>query len=188
MARPRDAGEDDPAAQEVPGGRRHDRHGRQHRRRSATTSACRSRTTSSSARRSGQVRACRATKFYVPGSILRVAVDNTAPVAAGLPNELRRVLRRQPGLPARAGRGAQGREAGRVVRLAGRRCAAAGRGARTISTAVSPSSRRRSARASSYLFGPEITFRAQPHGTFKFLFNGIYAGSAADRGSDKVVQ
>jgi hypothetical protein len=24
------------------------------------------------------------------------------------------------------------------------------------------------------LFGPEITFRAQPHGTFKFLFNGIY--------------
>jgi len=24
-----------------------------------------------------------------------------------------------------------------------------------------------------YLFGPEITFRAQPHGTFKLLFNGI---------------
>jgi len=28
------------------------------------------------------------------------------------------------------------------------------------------------------LFGPEITFRGQPHGTFKFLFNGIYAPSA----------
>ena len=27
-----------------------------------------------------------------------------------------------------------------------------------------------------YLFGPEITFRAQPHGTFKFLFNGLYGG------------
>ena len=25
------------------------------------------------------------------------------------------------------------------------------------------------------LFGPEILQRAQPHGTFKFLFNGIYA-------------
>jgi hypothetical protein len=24
------------------------------------------------------------------------------------------------------------------------------------------------------LFGPEILKRAQPHGTFKFLFNGIY--------------
>jgi uncharacterized membrane protein YgcG len=29
------------------------------------------------------------------------------------------------------------------------------------------------------LFGPEITWRAQPHGTFKFLFNGIYYGNAA---------
>ncbi|NUR56263.1 MAG: hypothetical protein HOQ29_17610, partial [Acidobacteria bacterium] len=25
-----------------------------------------------------------------------------------------------------------------------------------------------------FLFTPEITFRAQPHGTFKFLFNAIY--------------
>ena len=25
-----------------------------------------------------------------------------------------------------------------------------------------------------FLFTPEITFRGQPHGTFKFLFNGIY--------------
>lgn len=25
-----------------------------------------------------------------------------------------------------------------------------------------------------YLFGPEIIFRAQPHGTFKFFFNGLY--------------
>ena len=27
------------------------------------------------------------------------------------------------------------------------------------------------------MFAPEITFRAQPHGTFKFLFNGIYLGA-----------
>ena len=26
-----------------------------------------------------------------------------------------------------------------------------------------------------FLFAPEITFRGQPHGTFKWLFNGIYA-------------
>ena len=30
------------------------------------------------------------------------------------------------------------------------------------------------------LFGPEIAWRAQPHGTFKFLFNGIYSGTAAE--------
>jgi len=29
-----------------------------------------------------------------------------------------------------------------------------------------------------FLFGPEITFRAQPHGTFKFLFNSIYYGTS----------
>jgi len=28
------------------------------------------------------------------------------------------------------------------------------------------------------LFGPEIMFRAQPHGTFKFFFNAIYYGTA----------
>jgi hypothetical protein len=27
-----------------------------------------------------------------------------------------------------------------------------------------------------FLFGPEITFRGQPAGTFRFLFNGIYGG------------
>ena len=34
-----------------------------------------------------------------------------------------------------------------------------------------------------FLFGPEITFRYQPHGTFKFLFNGIYYGSSTPVGT-----
>jgi len=29
-----------------------------------------------------------------------------------------------------------------------------------------------------FLFAPEIAFRGQPHGTFKFLFNGIFYGAA----------
>jgi len=29
------------------------------------------------------------------------------------------------------------------------------------------------------VFGPEITYRAQPHGTFKFLFNAILYPKAA---------
>ncbi|MEE8376778.1 MAG: M14 metallopeptidase family protein [Candidatus Aminicenantaceae bacterium] len=29
-----------------------------------------------------------------------------------------------------------------------------------------------------FLFGPEVLFRAQPHGTFNFVFNGIYLGGA----------
>jgi len=31
-----------------------------------------------------------------------------------------------------------------------------------------------------FVFGPEIAFRGQPHGTFKFLFNGIYYGTAKE--------
>ena len=31
-----------------------------------------------------------------------------------------------------------------------------------------------------YLFGPEITFRAQPAATFKLLFNAIVGGSKAE--------
>ncbi|HWP71885.1 MAG TPA: hypothetical protein VNM36_12310, partial [Gemmatimonadaceae bacterium] len=27
-----------------------------------------------------------------------------------------------------------------------------------------------------YMFGPEVLFRGQPAGTFKLLFNGIFAG------------
>ena len=29
-----------------------------------------------------------------------------------------------------------------------------------------------------YLFGPEVLFRGQSHGTLKFFFNGIYLGGA----------
>jgi hypothetical protein len=30
------------------------------------------------------------------------------------------------------------------------------------------------------LLGPEVAFRAQPHATFKLLFNGLYYGSAKE--------
>jgi hypothetical protein len=31
------------------------------------------------------------------------------------------------------------------------------------------------------MFGPEILFRSQPHGTYKLFFNAIYYGTGADR-------
>ena len=30
------------------------------------------------------------------------------------------------------------------------------------------------------LFGNEVNWRGQPHGTFKLLFNGVYYGSASN--------
>jgi hypothetical protein len=117
-----------------------------------------------------------AEKFYVPGSVLRVAVDSTAPIAAGMPSRvdvffdnsptfrlspdaMRRGVRPvawfDSEMPLRSGWawGQTYLEGGVAVAEA-----AVGRG-----TLV--------------LLGPEVTFRAQPHGTFKFLFNGIYVGT-----------
>jgi hypothetical protein len=37
------------------------------------------------------------------------------------------------------------------------------------------------------MFGPEITNRAQPHATFKFLFNGIYYGPAVSAAQAAVI-
>jgi hypothetical protein len=31
-----------------------------------------------------------------------------------------------------------------------------------------------------YMFGPEVLFRAQPHGTFKLFFNGVFLGGATE--------
>ena len=81
------------------------------------------------------------------------------------------------------GPGADGRRRARVraVRFSRRRSAAAGPGDRSISKAASPPSRRRSARAACVLYGPEILQRAQPHGTFKLLFNALYASAASSQ-------
>ncbi len=121
----------------------------------------------------GTTRPLPAEKYYVPGSVLRVAVDNTAPIAHGLTNPLDVFFDNSP-----------------VFRLEPE---AALKGVRPIAWFDSPNPLRSGwafgqgylqggvavveapvGKGRLFLFGPEITFRAQPHGTFKFLFNGIY--------------
>ena len=116
-------------------------------------------------------------KYFVPGSILQVCVDNTNPLAYGLPEKVdvsfnnSPVFRLQPGTlqkgvnpvawfdnqnPLRSGwaLGDQYLKGGIVILEAN-----VGQG-------------------KLFLYGPEITRRSQPHGTFKFLFNGIYYGGS----------
>ena len=116
-------------------------------------------------------------KYFVPGSILQVKVDTTNPLAYGLPEKLDVYFNRSPvfGLrpesvftkvkpvawfdtdkPLRSG-WAWGQHY-----LKG--------GIAVVEANIG--------KGKLFLFGPEITFRAQPHGTFKFLFNGIYYGTA----------
>ena len=113
--------------------------------------------------------------FYVPGSLLQASVDNRNPLAYGMPDradfffdnspafrinpsskDLKVVAWYDSAAPLRSG-WAWGQQhlngSGAVVE------ASAGKG-------------------KLFLFGPEILFRSQPHGTYKFLFNGIYYGPA----------
>ena len=119
-------------------------------------------------------RALSSDKFYVPGSVVRVAVDTTAPSAAGSEAQIDVFFNNSP-----------------VFRLAPN---AAAKGIRPVMWFDSASPLRSGwawgqnyleggttafeatvGQGRVYAFGPEITFRAQPHGTFKFLFNAIHS-------------
>jgi hypothetical protein len=125
-------------------------------------------------------------KFYVPGSVLRVAVDNTSPIAHGVTNPLdvffdnSPVFRLEPEAALKGIRPVAWFDSANPLRSGW----AYGQGYLQGGVAVVDAT---VGKGKLFLFGPEITFRAQPHGTFKFLFNGIYlaartpgAGAATD--------
>ena len=120
-------------------------------------------------------------KYYIPGSLLRVAVDNTHPVAWGMEREVDVMFDNSPVL--HLGPEAALRQVRPAAWFAGKSTLRSGwawgqhyldGGAAAVSAPLG--------RGKVYLFGPEITFRAQPHGTFKFLFNSIFVGGAQPSG------
>ena len=119
-------------------------------------------------------RALAGEEYYVPGSILRVAVDNDAPVAAGCrrsstcSSTTARCSASSRMRRSRARRRSRGSTAPTPLRSGW----AWGQNYLEGGAAIVESNY---GKGKVYLFGPEITFRGQPHGTFKFLFNGIYA-------------
>ncbi len=116
-------------------------------------------------------------KFYIPGSLLRAQVDNTNPLAYGLPSDLDVFFDRSPAfrlLPTATlgGVSAVSWYQGDKVLDSGW---AWGQQYLNGTTAVVSAN---VGKGKVFLFGPEIAFRGQPHGTFKFLFNGIAYGAA----------
>ncbi|HUF28648.1 MAG TPA: peptidase, partial [Gemmatimonadaceae bacterium] len=116
-------------------------------------------------------------KYYIPGSVLRVSVDNSAPLAHGMSSQADVFFNNSP-----------------VFRLAPD---AALRGVRPVAWFGDDSPLRSGwawgqtyleggvavaeadvGRGKVFLYGPEVLFRAQPHGTFKLVFNGLYYPSA----------
>jgi hypothetical protein len=119
-----------------------------------------------------------AADYFVPGSLVRVAVDNTSPVAYGFEREVDVFFDNSPVFRVAPNAGPDG--ARRVAWFATatplRSGWAWGQQQLVGTSAVVdvPLGRGRV-----LLFGPQVTFRAQPHGTFKFLFNGIFYPHAA---------
>ncbi len=121
--------------------------------------------------------ALRSEKFYIPGSILRACVDNTSPLAYGMPDTVDVFFDNTPAwmlLPDAELKGVRpvawfddgkllrsGWAWGETYLRRSVQVVEAGMGEGKV-----------------FLYGPEIAFRGQPHGTFKLLFNGIYYGPA----------
>ncbi len=125
----------------------------------------------------GVVRPLPREKYYVPGSILEARIDNTNPLAYGMDERAMVFCDESP-----------------AFRLAPE---AALKGVKPIAWYDSPTPLRSGwawgqqyldqaisiieapvGKGHVVLYGNEVTWRAQPHGTFKLLFNGIYYGSA----------
>jgi hypothetical protein len=123
------------------------------------------------------VEGLRSERYFVPGSVLRARVDTQLPAAFGFGPEVDVFFDNSP-----------------VFRLPPD---AAARGIRPIAWFPTDTPLRsgwawgqqhlkdavialeaRVGRGRLLLFGPQVTFRAQSHGTFRFLFNSIYYGPA----------
>jgi zinc carboxypeptidase len=115
--------------------------------------------------------------FYVPGSVLQVRVDATRPVAYGLGERVDVFFDESPVFdlgPAALAQGARPVawfDTDRPLRSGW----AWGQpylkdGVAVVEAQVES--------GKLFLFGPEILNRGQPHGTFKFFFNGLYLAAA----------
>ena len=117
-------------------------------------------------------------RFFIPGSLLRVQVNDDHPLAFGVGSEVDVVFSSSPAFRLDPEPGER-----RIEPVAWfgenplRSGWAWGENYLANSVAIIDAT---VGDGKLLLFGPEIAFRAQPHGTFKFLFNGIYYSHAQE--------
>lgn len=115
-------------------------------------------------------------KFYVPSSVLRVKVDSNHPLAWGMPNEVDVMFSNSPTFRLKDNARANGLS--KVAWFADksplRSGWALGQDALDGGIAIIDAD---VGKGQLILFGPQILFRAQPHGTFKFFFNALVRSS-----------
>jgi len=115
-------------------------------------------------------------KLYIPGSILQARVDKANPVAYGMASSVdlffdnSPVMELLPEAPLKGVRAIAWFDTAQPLRSGwawGQHYLKDG-----VVAVEAPLGR-----GKVFLFSPEITFRGQPHGTFKLLFNAIYYGA-----------
>ncbi|MEO7457933.1 MAG: M14 metallopeptidase family protein [Gemmatimonadaceae bacterium] len=122
----------------------------------------------------GTSRDLNADKFYVPGSILRVQVDTAQGISAGLSKDLDVFYDNSPAYRLGSDAAAKGVRALAWIPNATPLRSGWAWGQGYLDGAVE-AVEASIGKGKLYMFAPEITFRGQPHGTFKWLFNGIYS-------------
>ena len=125
----------------------------------------------------GKLRSLPSQKYYIPGSLLRLTIDNDDPLAYGMPKTVNAFFDDDPVFKLRPE--AELKQTSAVAWFSGTTTLVSGwawgqqyldGGTAVVEASVG--------KGKIFLLGPEVTFRAQPYATFKLLFNGLYYGSA----------
>ncbi|HEX4748509.1 MAG TPA: M14 metallopeptidase family protein [Bryobacteraceae bacterium] len=118
-------------------------------------------------------------KFYIPGSLLTVAVDNTNPLAYGMPDKVDVFFDNSPSF--RLNPDAGMKQTSPVAWYPNETPLHSGwawgqqylKGSVAVAESTLGSGK-------VFLLAPEVAFRGQPAATFKFIFNGVYYGPAKE--------
>jgi hypothetical protein len=116
-------------------------------------------------------------KFYIPGSLMRAKIDNTNPLAYGMPDTVDVFFDNNPVFRLPADAKANGQNS--VAWFSGKDTLdsgwALGQQLLDGTTAVVEA---KAGEGKVFVLGPEVTFRGEPDGTYKLLFNGLFYGAA----------
>lgn len=135
----------------------------------------------------GRERPLPATKFYVPGSVLRASIDNTSPMAYGMPSAVDVYFENSQAFRLASDAGSKGmKQVAWFANATPLRSGWAWGQAYLEGKAEAVFSSLGQGKI--FLIGFEATFRGQPHGTFKLLFNSIYFGSAKSSPGARTVE
>jgi len=111
-------------------------------------------------------------KFYVPGSVLQASIDTSLPIAYGLPDKLDVFYENSPVFHLLPDSGLK--ETRPIAWFPNAEPLRSGWAwGQSYLNGTVGAVEASVGKGKVYLFGPEITFRGQSHGTFKFLFNAI---------------